>query len=157
MLCTIRNRVGAFLAAAFIIFMMNACSKNADKPPNNILDENTDVAVQWADMSLYTIRFSSFNTPTYSSRSLGYLGLAMYESIVYGNPSQRSMSGQLNGLSLPVPDPNQSYHWLIALNAGQAMLLKLLYPAPANSHRFIHERIDSLSGTILAGLSKGIS
>jgi hypothetical protein len=141
-----------------LVFLVQACTKDdADRPPVNVLNENAGIAVQWADMSLYTIRFSSFNTPTYSSRSLGYLGLAMYESIVYGNPSQRSMSGQLNGLSLPVPDPNQSYHWLIALNAGQAMLLKLLYPAPANSHRFIHERIDSLSGTILAGLSKGIS
>lgn len=154
---TIRNRSTAFLVAAVIVFMMTTCSKSAVKPPVNILYENADVAVRWADMTLYTLRFSAFNTPTYSSRSLGYLGLTMYECIVHGDPAHRSMSGQLNGLSLLQPELNQSYHWLIALNAGQETLLKLLYPAPGNSHRFVHERIDSLSGAILAGLSKGIS
>jgi hypothetical protein len=156
MLCTMRIKAATILTAV-IVFMMPACTKNADKPATSVLDENAEVAVQWADMALYTLRFSAFNTPTYSSRSLGYLGLTMYECIVYGDPSHRSMSGQLNGLSLLPPDMNQSYHWLIALNAGQETLLKLLYPAPGNSHRFVHERIDSLSRAILANLSKGVA
>ena len=69
-----------------------------------------DVAVKWADMTLYTIRYSGFNTPTYSSRSLGYLGLALYESIVPGDSTHRSLSGQLNGLSLPMAEAGKSYH-----------------------------------------------
>ncbi len=107
-----------------------------------------DVGVKWADMTLYTLRFSAFNTPTYSSRSLGYLGLAMYESIVPGDVNHRSLNGQLNGLTLPLPEVGKSYHWILSLNAAQDTLLQLLYPVPANSHRFIHERIDSLSNAV---------
>ncbi len=116
-----------------------------------------DVAVKWADMTLYTIRYSGFNTPTYSSRSLGYLGLALYESIVPGDSTHRSLSGQLNGLSLPMAEAGKSYHWILSLNAAQDTLLKLLYPVPGNSHRAIHERIDSLYQSVYKEQSKGIS
>lgn len=119
--------------------------------------EPFEIAVQWADMSLYTIRFSAFNTPTYSSRSLGYLGLAMYESIVQGDDTHRSLSGQLNGLTLPLPQTGKPYHWVLALNAAQHSLLKLLYPVPGNSHRFIHDRIDSLYKAVADARSKDIA
>ncbi len=137
-----------FLLTAMML--LSSCEKEEDFIAEipSLQDEDAEVAVKWADMSLYTIRFSARNTPTYASRSLGYLGLAMYEAIVHGDPAYRSMSGQLNGLTLPVPDPAEDYHWLIALNASQRTLLKMLYPTPENSHRFIHERIDSLSNAI---------
>jgi hypothetical protein len=135
-----------------LILAITSCGDDEPVPayqdPPNLSDEPADVALQWADMTLYTIRFSAFNTPTYSSRSLGYMGLAMYESILPGDPDHRSMSGQLNGLDLPLAEAGKSYHWTLSLNAGQNALLKLLYPVPANSHRFIHERIDSLSTAI---------
>ena len=106
--------------------------------PPDLSDESAEVSLKWADMTLYAIRFSAFNSPTYSSRSLGYLGLAMYESIVPGDLNHRSMSGQLSGLTLPSPEVGKPYHWALSLNAAQGTLLKLLYPVPANSHRFIH-------------------
>ena len=108
-------------------------------------------------MTLYTLRFSSFNSPTYSSRSLGYLGLALYESIVHGDSIHQSLNGQLDGLSLPLPEAGKSYHWLLSMNAAVDTLLKLLYPVPGNSHRFIHQRIDSLSMALYADYSKNIS
>src|SRR5688572_32658619 len=78
------------------------CNKNKDDVPEatipDLKTEKADVAVKWADMTLYTARFSAFNTPTYCSRALGYMGLTMYQSIVYGDSTYRSMSGQLNGL-----------------------------------------------------------
>ena len=144
----------------FILLTFTFWSCNDDDPRTDYIDPPVlselpaDVAVKWADMTLYTIRFSAFNTPTYSSRSLGYMGLAMYESIVQGDANHRSMSGQLNGLILPLPEVDKSYHWILSLNAAQDTLLKLLYPAPANSHRFIHERIDSLSNAVYLELSK---
>ncbi len=132
-----------------VLFLVQGCRKNSSQPgnfnqPPAIASVKADVALQWADLTLYTIRFSAFNSPTYSSRSLGYLGLAMYETIVWGDSSKKSMDGQLNGLSLPQPEAGKIYHWVLALNAAQDTLLKMLYPAPANSHRFIHDRIDSL-------------
>ncbi len=154
------HRIG-FQLAWLLVFSIYACTESDPVPiiyrdPPTLSDEPADVAVQWANMTLYTLRFSAFNTPTYSSRSLGYLGLAMYESVVNGDPNHRSMSGQLNGLTLPVPKTDKVYHWILSLNIAQDTLLKLLYPVPANSHRFIHARIDSLSGAIFAKQSEGI-
>jgi PAP2 superfamily len=146
----------SFLSVVWLV----SCSKDhADLYPEPPVLSNVkaDAAVKWADLTLYTIRFSAFNTPTYSSRSLGYLGLAMYESIVHGDSTRRSMNGQLNGLSLPLPEAGRSYHWLLSMNAAQDTLLKLLYPVPGNSHRFIHQRIDSLSKALYDDHSKSIS
>jgi hypothetical protein len=143
----IENAMNPMLLYLTTVFVIISCNKNDDPhsfdtfPLSNF---SADVAVKWADMTLYTMRFSSFNSPTYASRSLGYLGLAMYESIVNGNPLQQSMNGQLNGLAVPLPEKYKGYQWPLVLNAAEDTLLKLLYPAPGNSHRFIHDKIDEL-------------
>ncbi|HEX2534360.1 MAG TPA: vanadium-dependent haloperoxidase [Chitinophagaceae bacterium] len=116
--------------------------------------QSSEVAVKWAEITLYVLRYSAFNTPTYSSRSLGYLGLAQYESIVPGDPAFRSLSGQLPGLNLGAP--SGALHWPLALNASQETLLKKLYTVPGNSHRFIHDKIDSLYGGLLVKYRKDI-
>lgn len=143
----------------YVLIVFFSCNKNnVDKTDPVPLDNlPSAVAVQWADMTLYTIRFSAFNSPTYTSRSLGYLGLAMYESVVNGDPSHLSMNGQLNGLTLPLPEKNTGYQWELVLNAAEDTLLKLLYPAPGNSHRFIHDKIDVLYRQLYTEHSKYIS
>jgi len=156
----VRNYRAFFICIFSLFLFLNSCRKQ-DVPVYHdvpkLSDIPAEVAIKWADMSLYTIRFSAFNSPTYTSRSLGYLGLAMYESIVPGDSVHRSMNGQLNGLSLPLPETGKSYQWILSLNAAEDTLLKLLYPVPANSHRFIHARIDSLTAAIYAEQSKNIS
>ncbi len=156
----IKRLAKLLLHSSLLLVLLVSCSKDhADvfPEPPGLSNEKADAAVKWADMTLYTIRFSAFNTPTYSSRSLGYLGLAMYESVVPGDPTHRSLNAQLDGLSLPLPEAGKSYHWILSMNAAQDTLLKLLYPVPGNSHRFIHQRIDSLSKDIYEEHSKNIS
>ena len=151
-----------FFAIAWIALFSNACEKDNDPPPPVIQDppglsgESYLVASKWAEMTLFNLRFSAFNTPTYSSRSLGYLGLTMYESIVQGDDTHKSLSGQLTGLVLPTIEAGKKYSWALSLNAAQDTLLKLLYPVPGNSHRYIHEKIDSLSDAIQEEHSKNI-
>jgi hypothetical protein len=101
-----------------------------------------DVVTSWATMSLYITKNTPANTPTYASRCLGYIGLTMYESVVPGYAPYQSLGEQLNGLkTLPKPEPGKPYDWRLALNAGQAHILKHLYnqTSDANKHR-----IDSL-------------
>lgn len=148
------------LYCLLLILFMSSC-KRGEPPriysaPPDLANEPAEVSLRWADMTLYTIRFSAFNSPTYSSRSLGYMGLAMYESIVQGDSSHHSMNGQLTGLTLPLKDEGKTYHWLLSLNAAQDTLLKLLYPVPANSHGFVHERIDSLANAMYVRYAKDI-
>lgn len=102
------------------------CSSPDPKPLSLVTHQG--IALQWADVTLYVIRKSFPNSPTYTSRCLGYIGLTMYESVVHGSILHQSLAGNLNGLQrLPLPEQAE-YNWTIALNSGQSFIIKKLYP-----------------------------
>ncbi|MCP9235212.1 vanadium-dependent haloperoxidase [Lewinella sp. JB7] len=106
----------------------------------------TDMATAWAKMSLRVTKGTPGNSPTYASRCFGYLGVTMYESIVNGYPDRRSLAGQLSGLShLPGPEAGADYAWPLALNAGQAAILRSLYNHTSDANK---ASIDSLEAEI---------
>ncbi|MEZ4826231.1 MAG: vanadium-dependent haloperoxidase [Bacteroidia bacterium] len=100
------------------------------------------VAISWAELDLYIAKNTPANSPTFASRGFAYLGLTMYESIVHGYSDYQSMTGQLNGLdSLPLPETGAAYDWILALNAGQAAILKNIYNQTSDENK---QKIDSL-------------
>lgn len=106
----------------------------------------TEVVGKWIDLTLHILQHTPANSPTFASRSLGYLGLAMYESVVHSSPQHRSLAGQLPGLdALPVPDKSLSYDWLICFNAAQAELLRNIYLQTPETNKL---KIDSLERRI---------
>ena len=115
-----------------------------------------EVAMAWADLTTYIMQFTPANSPTYASRSVGYIGLTMYESIVHGYPEYQSLASQLNGLEeLPLPEENQEYHWLSALNAAQASIIKNIYNQTSDQNKGM---IDSLENVIFQSIgSQGIT
>lgn len=111
-----------------------------------------DVAVKWAEMANYVAIRTVSNTPTYASRSLGYLGLTMYETVQAGSGRNRSLAGQVNDLKvLPTPEEGKRYNWEICLNAGQSVMMKKMY---GHASDFVKGKIDSLTQTILTESSK---
>ncbi len=135
----LKYKLRCLFGVAFCVFQL-ACSKSA-KP----LTEQ-QVATSWADMTVFITKKTPANTPTYASRCLGYIGLTMYESIVNGYPEYQSLAGQLNGLdSLPKPKKGKPYNWLLALNAGQAQILKNIYNQTSDANKL---KIDSLEALI---------
>jgi hypothetical protein len=127
------------------------CSEEANEGPVPISDADKGLAARWADMILHTVRHTLPISPTYTSRCLGYAGVTMYESIVHGSSNHRSLVGQLNGLgSMPLPEANVDYHWVISLNAGQAEILKSLYP---HADPNIVAAINELESTIFLAAS----
>ena len=136
------------MASGALALLMVAChGSDIAAPPDNdpvVKAVKAEAAAQWQDMILSAFKRSRFNTPTYASRSLGYLGLAMYESVVNGDSAHVSMSGQLNGLTLPKPDATKSYRWELSLNAAVDTLLKLLYPVSDIAPPVVHADIDSV-------------
>jgi membrane-associated phospholipid phosphatase len=104
------------------------------------------LAGAWADMTLRITRYTPANSPTFASRGLGYIGLTMYESIVHRYPEYQSLSGYLNGLdSLPKPEPGLEYDWRLALNSGQAYILKNIYLQTSDENK---RSIDSLEAAV---------
>jgi len=127
------NRLLLFLLLIFSI----ACSTTEQAKM-----DDKDVALEWANMTLYITRYTPSNSPTFASRAFGYIGLTMYESIVPGFIEYNSMNGQLNGLeSLPKIDPTKEYNWALSLNAGQSEILKKIYVQTSGENI---QKIDSL-------------
>ncbi len=139
------------LLGALIFIGLQNCSDDGDdlRP---ISESDKGLAARWADVTLHTIQFSYPNSPTYTSRSLGYIGLTMYESAVHGSPLHASVASQLNGLrELPQPEAGKEYSWSLALNAGQAFILRSLYP---HASADVIAVIDSLeSATMVSEMS----
>lgn len=133
---------GILYPLILIGMLVISCSNNeGNKTPNH-----QEVATTWADMTLHVTKNTPANSPTFASRGFGYIGLTMYESIVHGYPSYKSLAGQLNDLAvLPKPEENAQYNWVLSLNAGQAHILKKIYnqTSDANKHK-----IDSLENLI---------
>ncbi|MEP7266318.1 MAG: vanadium-dependent haloperoxidase [Saprospiraceae bacterium] len=131
----------------FVLFLLiDFFVKGCKSDPGPIMMDQ-EVANKWADMTLYILKNTPANSPTFASRTLGYIGLTMYESIVNGFPEYQSVANQLNGLNrLPGTEPTQSYVWPLALNAAQASILKNIYVQTSDSNKW---RIDSLELAIL--------
>jgi hypothetical protein len=127
----------------FVILLGTSCSNDEPDPISGL--PGNDPATKWADVTLKTIRNSFPNSPTYTSRSLGYIGLTMYETLVNGSTIHKSLAGQLNGFTLDVPLENGNYNWVAAMNAGQAQILRSLYPHATTESL---DRIDSLEQAI---------
>lgn len=110
-----------------------------------------EIAEKWAEMTMFITKNTPANTPTYASRCFGYIGLTMYESVVAGYPSHRSLAGQLNGLdSLPHIDAGTTCNWPLSLNAGQAEILRSMYNQTSDINK---AKIDSLEQEILDNIA----
>jgi hypothetical protein len=137
-----------YLPITLLVVVMG-CKKNEDPTPM----PTSESAVAWGQMTLKTMTRLTANTPTYGSRALGYMGLTMYECVVNGSDTHRSLAGQLNDLAnLPKPESGKAYNWVLAMNAGQALMLKKIYDY---TDKFRQYSIDSLEYEIQTTQSIG--
>src|SRR4051812_18237628 len=133
----------SLIASFFLLLISFGCSDHEVKKQSLTLAE---IAPAWADLTLKIVKSTTGNSPTFTSRNLGYIGLTMYESIVAGSTSHKSLNGQLNGLpDLPVIEASAEYNWSLSLNAGQADILRKLYSHTTDANL---KSIDSLETLI---------
>ncbi|GAB3264772.1 vanadium-dependent haloperoxidase [Larkinella harenae] len=139
-----------------LVAALEACTKPSEEgsvqPHGKTADRfSAEVALQWSGMQLYLIQHTNGFTPPVASRALGYGGVALYEAVVPGIPTRRSLAGQLNGLtSLPRINAKDAYHWPASANAAEAQILRKLY---ANTSEANKAKIDSLENRIRASFA----
>ncbi|MDC3132803.1 phosphatase PAP2 family protein [Flavobacteriaceae bacterium] len=122
---------------------------------NTTLIQPHQLAWEWADMTLFITKNTPANSPTFASRALGYIGLTMYETVVHKDSTYQSLSGQLNALeNLPLPEKNKEYYWPLALNSGQAAILKHIYLQTSEENK---QKIDSLERVLKKKLAREVS
>lgn len=120
-----------------VLIILSSCSSK-----NQPVATDVELATSWADMTNYITQHTPANTPTFASRCFGYIGLTMYESVVPGFSEYNSIAGELNGLdSMPTLESGKQYSWQLALNAGQAEIIRNIYIQTSDENKL---RIDSL-------------
>lgn len=138
----------SLLIVSFCAFTQVSCSDNDPAPAANAESFPSSVVTDWIDLQLLYAKESPGFTPPVVSRAFGYCGLAMYEAVVPGTPSNKSLVGQLANLDyLPTTDKTLEYHWGICANAAAAQITRTLFdnaPAP------LLPKIDSLENVYAA-------
>ncbi|MCH2215576.1 MAG: vanadium-dependent haloperoxidase [Flavobacteriales bacterium] len=92
--------------------------------------------------------------PTQAARAYGYIGVAAYESVVYGINPENRLEGQLDGLAEgTIPDPLDSlgYNWAIACNAATADMMRYMFDLNLSEEN--RELIDNMEEGNLALLT----
>lgn len=104
----------------------------------------SDLAVAWFDLTLKLVRETPGFSPPVASRALGYLGVALYETVRPGMPGYQSLTGQLNGLDrLPKVAVLARYHWPSAANAALAALVRQLFPTAAPENLALIDTLEA--------------
>jgi PAP2 superfamily len=142
-------------ALIFGVILSHVGCKDKENPTPTPKTYTSDIASKWGTMTLRIAENTAGNSPTYSSRGFGYIGLTMYESVVNGSSIHQSVASQLSDAPvMPKPQSGAEYDWALCLNAGQASIIKNIYEqAPA----FFKAKIDSLETAFLAVQSQGLS
>ena len=144
-----KNKIIPKFSLFLILMLFIGCSTK-----EQVKLSDKDVAMEWANMTLFITRYTPSNSPTFASRAFGYIGLTMYESIVPGFEEYNSMNGQLEGLeSLPKIDPTKEYNWALSLNSGQSEILKKIYVQTSDENIL---KIDSLEQLVFNQFQEGI-
>jgi len=153
----------ALLLLAAMFTIPTGCKK--DEPvsspanPNTISAErgihanklSSEVAVKWMNVQVQILRTITGVSNLALARPFAYSGVVLYESVVPGMPSYQSLAGQLSDLpGMPEVSANLTYDWLSSANAGQARILRLLYPTMGTANLYT---VDSLEIALSAQFS----
>lgn len=128
----------ALMVIAFLIVAFGLVSRIS--PP--AYTYGAAVPNAWFRLSLELVQETPGYTPPVASRTFGYLGVTVYETIRPGMWRHRSLVGQLNELDeLPQAAFWPRYHWPTATNAALASMTRQLFPGVSSAHQ---SRIDEL-------------
>jgi hypothetical protein len=131
-----------FLSPGKLIFYGLAFTLAACGVSKKPLPQDYELTTAWANLACYIAKTTPANTPTFASRGFGYIGLTMYETAVNADSNYQSVAAQLNGLgALPAADKNAAYNWPMAVNAGQAEIIRSIYIQTSDANKL---KIDSL-------------
>ncbi len=131
-------------------WQVNDSQSNANKIHGHLKQTKTfssEVAFKWIDMQLELIRTNP--TPLGGvppQRYYAYSAIALYESVVPGMPSYRSLSGQLTDMpDMPKTLHGYAYYWPACGNAALAAMTRNFFTnaTPANK-----ASVDSLENAL---------
>jgi hypothetical protein len=135
------NAQHKLLALSFVLLTLIACKKK-DESPNSQSQQtatfSSDVVVRWLNqqLNMFRLPLATGAAAPSADRAFAYAGIALYEAVVPGMPSNRSLSGQLNGFpQMPSTEPCKAYHWAASANAALAAINRSLFPSASQANK----------------------
>ena len=110
---------------------------------------NGEVPAKWFALAITLSRTTLNQSPgPITSRTFGYMGLALYEAVVPGMPAHQSIQRQLNGLpALPRADRSHKYYYPACANASLANMVRHMFGNTSPAQNFT---VDSLENSFNA-------
>lgn len=135
------------LAVLILCFLLSSCGKEEALPIeiNYVEHYDNHVLKEWGEMYLEVERYAPGFRPPVSARTMGYIGLAVYESVVDGTIRNKSLTREFAGLNLPGADLSKDYHWPLVVNAVYAQSMKLFFPHIEKAYK---NRIEELENSL---------
>lgn len=120
-------RQAILTTGVLLVISLAATGRERDGKPAD--EFPATVTSTWFEF-LYDVVKAEKTPPPQASRIYGITAVALYEAIAGGTKENRSLAGQLNGLtSVPAPDKDGKYHWPTVANVVLANTIRSLYPA----------------------------
>ena len=145
------------LIALAVVFFVGCKKDTTTQDVVEIPATNYDAAVPlaWFKLAIAMARVTPGNTGPVQSRTFGYLGLAVYESVVPGMPANQSIQSQLNGLPpLPKTVTNKIYYYQVSANAALANMMRHMFGNASAAQNFTIDSLENAFNTVFkVGLS----
>ena len=117
------------LIVAFL-WVLAACHSNKEDvvPVPTATTSDASVPTQWMSLFLDIDRYAPGYRPPVAARTLAYIGLAAYETVVPGSANYKSVAYKFTGLTVPKVNDGQSYRWDVAVNEAYYVMMKGFFP-----------------------------
>ncbi len=143
------NLLRILLFVTGLQLFLTGCKKDDPTVINagQVSSYDANIALGWNKVFLEVERYTPGYRPPIGARTLGYVGLAAYESTVSGMTNgYQSLAPNYSGLSIPAIEKGKEYHWAIVLNACYARSFRLFFPTvPANQAKLIKNLEDEVN------------
>jgi len=149
--------IGTLFIFGSLLFLVS-CKRDSDIVVDGANEKthtkkySAEVAQKWLDLQLRILRLAGA-TPTtpganpYSlngNRQFAYMGIALYESVLPGMPSQQSLYGQLTAMpAMPDVAKKNEYHWPTSANAALAFLTKKFYTVASAANKAAMDSLEA--------------
>ncbi len=120
----------SFLFLAMLSIVVTSCRRDEEdiKVETRVSDFDSQVPLDWNDLYLEIERYAAGYRPGPAPRSLGLMGLAVYEACVAGMPDHNSLKNRFNGMNLPVVEAGAEYHWPTVVHGVYSTMMPKFFP-----------------------------
>lgn len=123
---------------------------DADLQNAQAMKSGANVPAQWYALAIKLARTTpNQNIGPINARAFGYIGLALYESVVPGLAKYHSIQHQLNGLAtLPKTSCGDFYFYPASANAALASMVHHMFGNTSNAQNFTIDSLENSFNTL---------